>query len=194
MKNPKFNLLKALKNYKPFDKNEEEHLRKVQDFIRTNNDLFSRSNQSGHITGSGFLMNSDLTKLLMTHHKALDKWLQFGGHSDGDKNTMRVAARETMEESGIEDFVSLKDEIADIDVHPIPYNEKKKVPAHFHYDIRFIFTTDKEKYQVSDESIDLKWFTLEEFKKLEANETQQRFAKKWECLQKEKAKNSEQSI
>jgi|GEM_PF-5244905 len=38
-------------------------------------------------------MNADLSKTLLTHHRKLSKWLQFGGHSDGDENTMTVATR-----------------------------------------------------------------------------------------------------
>ena len=36
-----------------------------------------------------------------TIHKKLDRWLQFGGHCDGDAN-LGVAWRETVEESGME--------------------------------------------------------------------------------------------
>lgn len=186
-----FDLFQALANYTPFDEIEAGHLKSVCEFISRGGDLFSRSNLEGHINGSGFLMNADLTKLLMTHHKALDKWLQFGGHSDGDENTMNVAARETMEESGIENFKPLINGIADIDVHPIPENKKKGEPEHLHYDIRFIFTTDESEYIVSDESNDLRWLTLDEFKQLETNEARQRFIAKWETLQKERAKGVE---
>ena len=181
-----FDLLRALKSYKPFDEKEAEHLRNVLSFLAANDNAYSRSNFVGHITGSGFLMNTNLTKILMTHHKSLGRWLQFGGHSDGDTNTMRVAMRETTEESGIKNFKPLGKGIIDIDVHPIAYREDKQEPAHFHYDIRFIFTTNEDKFQISDESDDLRWFTMEEFKKMGGREEQQRLIKKWEQLQKEK--------
>ena len=179
-----FNLRQALKEFVPFDENEAECLRKTLNFVETGSNLFSRSNQLGHINSSAFLMNSDLSKLLMMHHKFLNQWFQFGGHSDGDENTMRVAAREVREESGIENFVPLRNGVFDISVNSIPCNEKKKEPAHLHFDIYFIFTTDTEKFQVSSESNSLRWFTLDEYKKLEPTEQRRRFAGKWEQLRK----------
>jgi isopentenyldiphosphate isomerase len=47
----------------------------------------------------------------------------------------------------------------DIDIHPIP--EHKGVPAHFHYDIRYVFKADEnEPLNISSESNDLKWVSL----------------------------------
>lgn len=183
----KFNLLDELERYQPFDQVEAKNLRLIKDFMKSGTNLFSRSNLAGHINGSAYLLNEDLTKLLMTHHKALNTWLQFGGHSDGDENTMRVAMRETMEESGIKNFKPMQignSYIMDVAVNDIPANEKKKEPAHKHYDIYFMFTTAEKNYTVSDESNDLRWFTLDEFKQLEPNQNRLRFIEKWENFKK----------
>ena len=177
-----FDLEKALNAYTPFDDIEKKHVESVLHLLKTEKEPFLRETKIGHITGSVFLLSSDFKRMLMTHHKKLNKWLQFGGHSDGDKNTLRVAMRELSEESGVKNFQLYGNGIADIDVHTI------KEPAHSHYDIRFIFTTDDDNFVVSDESNDLKWFTLDEFTKLVQSdnhynphniEALTRFIKKW---------------
>ncbi|GIS47576.1 MAG: hypothetical protein Ct9H90mP20_2460 [Candidatus Neomarinimicrobiota bacterium] len=35
----------------------------------------------------------------MTHHYQLNKWLQLGGHADGNENLLDVATNEAIEES-----------------------------------------------------------------------------------------------
>ena len=55
---------------------------------------FVKENLEGHITGSIFIINPDKTKILLIFHKKLQKWLQFWGHADGEKNIQNVAIRE----------------------------------------------------------------------------------------------------
>lgn len=55
----------------------------------------------GHATGSAFVVNSDLDRVLLMHHRKLDKWLQPGGHADGQEDLFQVAWRETLEETGV---------------------------------------------------------------------------------------------
>ena len=74
--------------------------------VRTNTNCFSRSNLKGHITASALIMDGN-GNILLNHHKILDMWLLFGGHSDGEVNSLNVAKREVMEESGITEFDDL---------------------------------------------------------------------------------------
>ena len=60
------------------------------------------------------------TEILMTHHKKIGKWLQLGGHSDGEEDLLKVSQREAKEESGINNFIILGKEIFDMDIHEIP--------------------------------------------------------------------------
>lgn len=183
-----FNLIAALRTYQPWDNIEALHVAKTLGFLLDGEEnKYVRTNLAGHITGSAFLFSRDYRKVLLTHHKKLNKWLQFGGHSDGDTDTRHVAQRETTEESGIADFTPLTDAIFDVDVHPIPANATKNEPAHLHYDIRFAFVTDQTDFVVSDESNTLQWFTLDEFKALPADNVRiatarERFIQKWEQL------------
>jgi len=45
------------------------------------------------------LIDSKGERVLLTHHKKLGKWLQLGGHSDGNSNMLDVALKEAKEES-----------------------------------------------------------------------------------------------
>ncbi len=167
MKN--FELIDELKKYKPFDEKETEYLKTYIDFLENGENQFSRTNLERHIVADAFLFNESLDKILLTHHKALGFWLPFGGHSDGESNSLNVALREVIEESGITNIDTLDGKILDIDIHTIPNNPFKSEPEHKHYDVRFVFTTPEENFVVSDESDTLKWFDYKEFKALLRN-------------------------
>lgn len=114
-----------------------------------------RERLAGHFTGSAWLVNAAGTHLLMTHHRKLDRWLQLGGHADGDCNLAAVALREAEEESGLNDL-HVDPEIFDLDRHWIP--ERGDVPGHWHYDVRYVVRTSGcEEFVVNDESHALAW-------------------------------------
>ena len=116
---------------------------------------FVRERLDGHFTGSAWLVNAAGTHLLMTHHRKLDRWLQLGGHADGDRDLAAVALKEAEEESGLVGLV-VEPEIFDLDRHWIP--ERKDVPGHWHYDARYVVrTTGSEDFAISDESHALAW-------------------------------------
>ena len=53
-------------------------------FVTSHSACFERSLQVGHVTGSAWVVNQAGTHVLLTHHRKLNKWLQLGGHADGD--------------------------------------------------------------------------------------------------------------
>ncbi len=118
-------------------------------------DPFVRERLAGHFTASAWLVDAAGQRLLMTHHRKLDRWLQLGGHADGDRDLAEVALREAQEESGLTDLVVLP-EIFDLDRHWIP--ERGDVPGHWHYDVRYVVrATGSGDFIVSDESNALAW-------------------------------------
>lgn len=121
---------------------------------------YVRTRLTGHFTGSSWLVSADGERALLTHHKKLDRWLQLGGHADGDMDLAAVALKEAEEESGLVDLV-VDPRLFDIDLHFIP--EHKGVPGHWHYDARFVVTaTGSERFSISDESNDLAWRRIDE--------------------------------
>ena len=77
--------------------------------------------------------------MLLHHHRRLDRWLQLGGHDEGEHDPLQTALREAREESGLLDLTPLSAAILDIDVHEIPAGRSE--PAHLHHDVRYALQT-----------------------------------------------------
>ena len=77
--------------------------------------------------------------MLLHHHRRLDRWLQLGGHDEGEHDPLATALREAREESGLLDLRPLSTAILDIDVHAIPAGRSE--PAHLHHDVRYALQT-----------------------------------------------------
>lgn len=171
-------ILGLLERHDPRDEHEAASLRRMEAFIRQHADCFERSLLIGHITGSAWLVNKDGTHVLLTHHRKLNMWLQLGGHADGDADVLAVAMREAQEESGIDAIAVISPEVFDVDVHRIP--ERKGVPAHDHYDMRFLLTTTgSERTQVSDESHELRWVSMDDLDAFDVDASVRRMGAKW---------------
>ena len=128
-------------------------------------DAFQRHHLPGHITGSSWILDQSRQFVLLVHHGTLNRWLQPGGHADGEENVLNVALREAQEETGLKHFKLLQEEIFDLDIHPIP--ARGNFPDHLHYDVRFLFEADKnEQIVVSDESHDVAWLALNQLNTL----------------------------
>ena len=141
-------------------------------------DPFVRERLEGHFTASAWLVSGDGRRTLLTHHRKLDRWLQPGGHADGDRDLARAALREAEEESGLP-ALEVDPEPFDLDRHWIP--EHKGVPAHWHYDVRFVVrTTGSEAFVVGEESHDLAWREVAEIANDPASDASlRRMARKW---------------
>lgn len=139
---------------------------------------FLRARLAGHFTGSAWLVDRSGSRVLLTHHRKLDRWLQLGGHADGERDLAVVALTEAEEESGLSGL-TVEQAIFDLDRHWIP--EHKGVPAHWHYDVRYVVHAGaNEGYVVSDESHDLAWCEIVSLIDDEqADPSLRRMAKKW---------------
>lgn len=174
-------LLEMLKRYQsitdPTDLHELQLIKKIADFIEQTPNCFSRKQLDGHITVSSWLLDHQLDKVLLTHHKKFDEWIQLGGHADHESNPMVVALSEAREESGINNIQFVTNEIFDLDIHDVP--AFKQTPRHFHYDIRFaLYVEQDEPFIVSDESYDLAWFDIKELLTY-GNVSVKKLATKW---------------
>lgn len=129
--------------------------------------------EDGHITASMLVMNPEKTKVLLMFHKKLQRWLQFGGHSDDSPDVLETAIREFHEESGIIEEPEIFSyhgwdilPIFDLDIHDIPPDAKGR-PKHKHYDIRFLGMIPDTVVlsRQLDETDDMRWFDIEGIEK-----------------------------
>ncbi|WP_460832676.1 NUDIX hydrolase [Lysobacter humi (ex Lee et al. 2017)] len=150
----------------------------VELLSETAHDPFARERLAGHFTGSAWLVDRTGERVLLTHHRKLARWLQLGGHADGDADLARVALREAEEESGLTGL-TLESGLFDLDRHWIP--ERHDVPAHWHYDARFVVRAgDDEAFVVGEESLDLAWRRVDSLvDDPDADDSVRRMARKW---------------
>jgi 8-oxo-dGTP pyrophosphatase MutT (NUDIX family) len=174
-------LLDLLDRYVARHSDEADVVAALASFVRAHPDCFERSCVPGHVTGSAWLLSSDHERVLLTHHRKLGRWLQLGGHADGDADSLRVALREAREESGLSRIEPLAldgDPIPlDVDIHEIPARGDE--PAHLHHDIRYLLVAaPAQEIAISDESVDLRWFDRRRLQDVLDDESQLRMERK----------------
>ena len=129
----------------------------------------------------------DRQRVLMLHHVKLDQWFQPGGHADGDNDILRVALRETAEETGIapEQIKLLGSAVFDVDIHSIP--PMGHDPWHEHIDVRFLVEIDDTlPIPGNDESHEVIWVSLANAPRYNNNRSTWRMVEKTRRLRKER--------
>lgn len=141
-------------------------------------DPFRRERLAGHFTGGAWLVDGAGARVLLTHHRKLGRWLQLGGHADGDRDMAAVALKEAEEESGLSGL-RVDPELFDLDRHWIP--ERRDVPGHWHYDLRYVVHAGAdETFVVSEESLELAWRDVGAVLEDPASDdSMRRLARKW---------------
>lgn len=182
----RYHLLQMLEAYLALYPQEQAVVAQVIDLVTQHADCFERTCRPGHITGAAWVMSADHQRAALVHHRKLDRWLQPGGHADGDGDVATVAWREATEETGLARLVMIDTGGTlvplDVDVHEIParYNAAGEMidDAHQHHDIRFLFVTSDETLAVSAESHDVRWFDAAELRQLTSEESVLRLMEK----------------
>jgi 8-oxo-dGTP pyrophosphatase MutT (NUDIX family) len=132
-----------------------------------------RSSEIGHFTGSAFVVDADAQRTLMLLHRKVQRWLQPGGHADGDANLAAVALKEATEETGIEGL-RVDPRPVDLDIHRfVSANETR----HLHFDVRFLVVAPRGAVeQRNHESEELRWVTEAELPGLGVHDELRRLA------------------
>ncbi len=151
-------VIATLSNWRAPDFTQDALREAVLAFVIAREDACRRECEPGHITASTLLLDDAGTHALLTLHPRLGRWVQLGGHCEhGDTDILAAAQREAVEESGV-DGLSVEPELAAIHVHPVTCS--LGVPTR-HLDLQFVAHAPAgAQITVSDESLDLRWWDL----------------------------------
>lgn len=157
---PTFDLAAALARCEAFDAREDDTRQRFHALLTSTSRCFWRDAFPAHFTASAWLVSGDGERALLMHHRKLDRWLQPGGHADGDANLPQVALREAEEETGLRGL-EVEAAVFDLDAHEIPARGQE--PAHWHYDVRFVVRAAAgEAFKANEESRAMAWRPVSE--------------------------------
>lgn len=157
--------IEAVAAYRPPTLEQGVVKREVIEFCRRHPDALERSCRPGHVVASALVVDERRSATLLTLHAKIGRWLQLGGHCDGEGDLPRVALREAREESGLAGLRLGTPEIVDLDIHRI---DDRRRPSHLHYDVRYLVVAPTcARPRRSHESTDLRWLEPQHLKSLD---------------------------
>lgn len=184
-------LTDRLRDLEPADDMERAHRDHILRFVAHHDDPFDRGIPDGHLTGSAAIVSHDGDRVLLLHHRKLERWLQPGGHADpGEASGEAVALREAFEETGIAGLTMhpRAPRPLDVDVHAIPARGPE--PAHDHLDLRYLTIAPRgaTAFARPEESNAFRWFGWNELGQLGLDAGLHRLLRKVRLLVDEKAR------
>jgi len=167
------NLLKQIKNYQPYNPQEEKDKEVFLKYLRSFDNCLERENEFGHVSSSAFVLNKDRTKVVMIHHNIYNSWWFVGGHADGDADLLGVAIKEAKEETGLESVKPIDEDIFILDILTVPSHKKrgKLVSSHVHLNASFVLEADESEalHIKEDENSGVKWVPIEQMVEMTSN-------------------------
>lgn len=160
------NYIDLIEKYSPFNEQESVDKALFLQFLKRNPDNLYRENLAAHLTSSAIVVNPERTKVLFAYHNIYDSWSWVGGHNDGDPDMLRVAIKETKEETGVKEVKVVSDDIYMLDVIYV-FNHIKNgvyVPDHLHLNVTYLLEASESEVLLvkKDENQAVAWIDLED--------------------------------
>lgn len=161
-------LLRAIKNYQPF--NEQEALDKelILQQLTNNDQVFLRQSKLAHITVSAWIVNPDYQKVLMAYHNIYQSWAWLGGHADGETDLKHVILKEIAEESCLTAVEFVTPSLFSLEVLTVDGHQKHGhyVSSHLHLNVTYLLqANDDLPLRIkADENSQVAWLKLSELK------------------------------
>jgi 8-oxo-dGTP pyrophosphatase MutT (NUDIX family) len=131
---------------------------RCQKLFWTESQSLLRTCLPGHFTASSWIYSPTGREVLLMYHPKIGRFIQPGGHADGEDNLQQVAQREVLEETGVNVHYH-SDYPLDISIHFISATVTE--PSHYHYDIRYLCSTlERPKTLCSPEGHELAWVAV----------------------------------
>ena len=124
-----------------------EHLSLLRWQIAQGHALDDRTTLPGHVTTSAYVVSPDHRRILLIDHVVIGRWLQPGGHYEPAQHFHLSAAREVLEETGVQGLALHPwhrggDLPFAIESHDVPGKPSRNEPAHIHHDLQYLFLAD----------------------------------------------------
>lgn len=133
------------------------------------------------LSGSAWIFNTSNGKILLNHHKKLNRWIQPGGHADKQdgENLQITAEREAREESGLAKL----NLFAPNPIHIAIYLQNNDKNPYYLFDFCYIFSTDETEIKASPrESNQLQWVSNATILREKPYSHCKILAKKWQMI------------
>jgi len=156
---------KLIEAYAPYNEQESFDKEAILTFIEKNTDFLERSNKVAHFTVSTIVVNESMNKILFAFHNIYQAWGWLGGHNDGDEDLLKVALKETEEETGVKNLRAYSEDIFLLDTIYVPNHIKngKHISDHLHLNATFLVIADEQEKLVINEKENsgVQWFDID---------------------------------
>ena len=163
-----------LKNYKPWNEEEDALVKQLKQFLAMTENAYDRSNAVGHVVANAWIVNAARSKVVLVEYVNENIWLAPGGHCDGSPDVRAAALREAEEETGLLTLKPLLNgNVFDVTAGWIPTRKKVDGLETAHVHVCFAFEADeRESLVVSEESSNIAWVELKNIDKINYFERQ----------------------
>ena len=162
------NYINKIKEYIPFNEQEEKDKKLILNCIENYNNLLTRENTVAHFTASSYIVNKTRDKVLMIYHKLYNSWAWTGGHNDGDDDFLHVAIKEAKEETGLKNVTAISEDIFSIDVLNVNGHIKKGkyVSCHLHLNLTYLLEADENEELIvnEEETNGVQWLPIDKLR------------------------------